>query len=279
MVVALARDAGLRPPQPTDFVMKRRRPIPALAGLVVDLCGYLEIAPGHFRQVEAASLVAPLVISFGEAFSIGLGRLPGRQDRQSNFAAGLYAGPVVIDSFGAACCIQVNFTPLGAYRFFGLPMRELADRMVALDDVLGPAATSLRDRLGEELDWERRFDLVEAMISERLFSAPLPTPSIAWAYRRLIETSGAEPVGAIAARLDCSRKHLAERFRIEIGLGPKAIGRIARLNRAMKLARKGCECWAGIAAECGYADQAHLVREFTELAGETPTAWQARPAI
>ena len=77
--------------------------------------------------------------------------------------------------------------------------------------------------------------------------------------------------------MNLSRKHLAARFSDEVGLTPKAVARIARFNLVMRLARQGYR-WAEIAAECGYTDQAHLVREFTEYAGETPTAWRARVA-
>ena len=81
---------------------------------------------------------------------------------------------------------------------------------------------------------------------------------------------------AIAERLEWSRKHLAARFREEVGMGPKTIARIARFNRAQAMAVGGDgDGWADIAAACGYADQAHLVREFTALAGTTPGAWRA----
>ncbi|TGV63702.1 AraC family transcriptional regulator, partial [Mesorhizobium sp. M2D.F.Ca.ET.160.01.1.1] len=112
------------------------------------MCGYRETAAGHFRNVEYASLTVPLVISFAEPFAIGLGRAPDDNDRFASFAAGLFAGPVMIESFGGACCIQVNFTPLDARRFFRLPMRELTDNMVVLDDVLGAEGAALRERLG-----------------------------------------------------------------------------------------------------------------------------------
>mgnify|MGYP005868667299 CR=1 FL=1 len=75
-------------------------------------------------------------------------------------------------------------------------------------------------------------------------------------------------------RLDWSRKHLASRFHEEVGLPPKTIARIARFNRAQAMAASGMgDGWADIAAACGYADQAHLTREFVALAGTTPGAW------
>lgn len=71
--------------------------------------------------------------------------------------------------------------------------------------------------------------------------------------------------------------HLVERFHEEVGIGPKAVARMVRFNRALTLARTEKDPdWADIAALCGYADQAHLIRDFRALAGETPAAWQWR---
>ena len=252
--------------------MVRRAPVASLEGIVTDICGYREMLPGHSRNVEYASLTVPLVISFGQPFAIGLGRDPGDNDRFASFAAGLYAGPVVIESCGAACCVQVNFTPLGARRFFDLPMSELADRMVGLDDVLGLEGIALRERLGEAPDWGARFAIAEGFVSSRLAAAKQISTEVAWAYRQIIGSGGRTRITLLADELGWSRKHLAARFSNAIGVGPKTLSRIVRFNRALSLSKQQAEDWAGIAADCGYADQAHLVREFRDLAGETPTA-------
>ena len=257
------------------FEMVRRKPAAALAGIVTDICGYREIWPGHFRIVEYASLTVPLVISFAEAFAIGLGHDPGDNDRHASFAAGLYAGPVVIESFGRSCCVQINFTPLGARQFFGLPMSELRDRMVGLDDVLGFDGIALRERLGEASDWDARFDIAETHIASRLAEANALSPEITWAYRTVIASGGRSRISALAGEIGWSRKHLAAKFTDAIGIGPKTLSRIVRFNRALSLFRRQGDDWAGIAVDCGYADQAHLVREFRQLAGETPTGLTA----
>jgi AraC-like DNA-binding protein len=257
---------------PHAFELAERTPPAALAGLVSRIVGYRESKRSHFRQVQAASLDIPLIISFGDPFAIGLGRAPDINDRYDSFAAGLFAGPVTIDSFGASNCIQINFTPLGARRFFRMPMTELTNKMVALDDVLGSEGTALRDELGNAPDRETRFDLVEAFILQKLAGADTPSAEIVWAFDRITGTGGQARVASIAQGIGWSRKHLARRFAEEVGLGPKSVSRIARLNRAVAAARNG-DGWAGIAAECGYADQAHLVREFRELAGASPVAF------
>lgn len=258
------------------FEMVRRAPGPWLQGSVTDICGYRETMPGHFRNIEYASLTVPLVISFAEPFAIGLGKEPGDNDRFASFAAGLYAGPVVIESRGGACCIQVNFTPLGARRFFGLAMSELTDRMVGLDDVLGIEGIALRERLGNAHGWSARFTIVETFVAARLTEAREMQAEITWAYDRIIVSGGRIRVSSLADRLGWSRKHLAGKFSNAIGVGPKTLSRIVRFNRALGLSRQGKSDWADIAADCGYADQAHLVREFRDLAGETPTALAAQ---
>ena len=257
------------------FEMVRRTAPVSLAGIVTDIWGYREIWPGHFRIVEYASLTVPLVISFAEAFAIGLGQAPGDNDRYASFAAGLYAGPVMIESFGGACCVQINFTPLGARKFFGMPMSELRDRMVGLDDALGSEGIALRERLGEAPDWNTRFAIAEGFVAGRLAQANALSPEIAWAYRTVISSGGRARVAALASELGWSRKHLAVKFSDAIGIGPKTLSRIVRFNRALSLSKQHDDDWAGIAADCGYADQAHLVREFRQLAGQTPTALAA----
>jgi AraC-like DNA-binding protein len=254
------------------FEMRRRLPDPRLAGIVTDICGYRETTPGHFRNIEYASLTVPLVIGFAEPFAIGLGKDPGDNDRFASFAAGLYAGPVVIESFGGACCVQINFTPLGARRFFGLPMSELTDSMVGLDELLVPQGNALRERLGNAPDWTARFDMAETFVVARLTNAGETQTEIAWAYDSIIASGGRTRISSIADRLGWSRKHLAVSFSNAIGVGPKTLSRIVRFNRALGLSRQRTSDWADIAADCGYCDQAHLVREFRDLAGETPTA-------
>ncbi|MEC9344355.1 MAG: AraC family transcriptional regulator, partial [Pseudomonadota bacterium] len=149
---------------PAGFEIRFHQPSPAAAGLIARIAGYREHASATLAQREAASLVVPLVISLGSPFSIALGRDPGIGDRQPSFAAGLYAGPVHIVSDGAAECIQVDFTPPGAYAFFGGAVPELTARMVDIDAILGAPVQGLRQRLAETVSWQRRFELAEAFV-------------------------------------------------------------------------------------------------------------------
>lgn len=263
---------------PVAFEMVRRPPSQRTAGLITGISGYRETARGRFCQREAAPLAVPLIISFGTPFTIALGRDPAATDRQRSFAAGLYAGAVYIESDGGAECVQVDFTPLGAYRFFGGAVVDLTERMIEIGDVLGPEGLRLRERLGATIGWQHRFDIVEDFVTRR--ANYLPSPELEFAYRRLALSGGGIRIGTLAEEIGWSRKHLVDRFRSEFGLAPKPLARIMRFHQACRLARTGASSgWAGIAADSGFSDQAHLVREFTALAGEPPTAWARRLAL
>jgi len=269
----------LQASQPGQPFSLRRAPRQELSGLVARLTGYQENGWRLTGAVEMASLIVPLIVSFGAPFSIALGRKPAAGDDHASFAAGLYAGHVMMHSGGDCACVQVDFTPLGAYRFFGLPMRELSSRMVGLDDLADREITELRRRLEDADDWNDRLDLAEAFVVERLRRGPELSRAVVSAYRELAFCHGNIRIEAIATRLGWSRKHLSQRFQDEIGLSPKSLARIMRFNRTLDLANREAQPdWAGLAAECGYADQAHLTREFGEFAGATPTGWQSRAA-
>ena len=81
-------------------------------------------------------------------------------------------------------------------------------------------------------------------------------------------------VGDLAHDLGCSRRHLTARFREEFGLTPKTLARILRLEQAVGLvAAAGAPAWAEVSAAAGYADQAHLVRDWRSFTGRTPSSW------
>ena len=263
---------------PVAFELARRMPSQRMAGLISGMTGYREMVRGRFCQRESAPLVVPLIISLGTPFLIALGREPDAADQQRSFAAGLHVGAVYIQSDGGAECVQVDFTPLGAYRFFGGAVVDLAARMIEIGDVLGKEGARLRERLGATCGWQHRFDILEDFILRR--ATHLPSPELGFAYRRLARDGGRIRIATLAEEIGWSRKHLVDRFRSEFGVGPKSLARMIRFHHACRRARTGTSSgWAGIAAESGFADQAHLVREFVALAGEPPTAWARRLAL
>lgn len=252
-----------------DWATASRPPHPALAPLVRrGYVGYFErCAP--LRRLEVPHEGIVVIINLGPALVVDAFGL------RSSFVAGLFDRAVTTAHPGDQLGIQLDLSPLGARMLFGLPMRELTRQVVDLDALIGG---ELVDRLAALDGWAARFDALDAFLLARLERAAPPRPDVAFAWSRLVATHGAVGVGELCAELGCSRRHLAARFGEEVGLAPKAVGRVLRFQRVLALlaAEGGAARFADVAAAGGYYDQPHLNRDFRDLAGCTPGEYLAR---
>lgn len=235
--------------------------------------GYWDTGSGAYRVRMLPQDRVVMVISLGRPFRQV--RLPGMRTSDGagfgSLVAGLADGPGVVDHPGGQEAVRIEFTPLGAYRFFGRPMRELAGVAVGLRDVLGPGADVLVEHLASLGDWSRRFDLLDSVLLARLERGPAPSPEVARAWNLLAAGGGTTPIAKIAAEVGWSREHLVRRFAEQVGLTPKGSARMLRFQRAMGMLRRPNVRLVEVAAACGYSDQAHLSREFQVLAGVSPS--------
>jgi AraC-like DNA-binding protein len=218
----------------------------------------------------------PLILNLGAPWRLSRDATSADSDRRESFVAGLHETSTFVTPEGPATCLQVDLTPIGAHLFLGVPMRELANRTVDADELLG-AHRDLVPRLANESSWDARFALVEAAIAARIRDARPPAAEAVWAWHAIERTHGAIRVTTLADRIGRSRRHLGVLFREHVGLGPKTFARLVRFNRAVSLLRSGrSRSFAELAHECGYFDQAHLIRDFREFAATTPTELAGR---
>jgi AraC-like DNA-binding protein len=236
-----------------------------------DLFGFDLRRAGFSSWLEPPRPAVTLMIDLEGSIRADGERLP------SAWVGGLGECPTLVGLGGGDyMSVDIELTPLGAYTVLGRPLADLAGQCVALEDALGRGGRELADRLREQRDWDARFDVLERFLIGRAAEGPAPTPAVAWADRRLRETGGNVQVGALAAELGCSRRYLTSRFSAEVGLGPKAVARQVRFAGVRERLERAPRRLAEIAAAAGYCDQAHLNRDFRELAGVTPTEFVAR---
>lgn len=265
---ALGRVSDLGEPGRLTFI--RAWPADDLAGLVLGYSGYDEVEALNLAHRMPASTFVPVIINFGPPFLIHPGGRPQEEAGRTTFAAGLIDRYTVVRSHGRSACMQVDFTPFGARAFLGLPMNEIADQVVDLRDLLGRAADDLTERLWLAPAWQDRFLLLDRFVRARLARGPAVSAPVRLAWHMLARSRGTVRIADVAAALDWSRKHLAQRFAAEIGHRPKAVARIMRVNHALHLGLSPAPDWADIALRAGYSDQAHLIREFRDMVGHTP---------
>jgi AraC-like DNA-binding protein len=194
----------------------------------------------------------------------------------TTLVGGLHAIPALITHDGHQHGIQLHLTPRGARVLLGLPAGELANTVVDLGTLLGPVAGELLERLRSASTWTDRFAQLDQVLSRITRQRDGPAPELGWAWRRLATNHGRVEVATLAREVGWSRRHLGARFRREFGLTPKVAGRVMRFEVAHRLFRAPHRPGlADVAARAGFYDQAHLHREWRELAGCTPSRWLA----
>jgi AraC-like DNA-binding protein len=249
-----------------------REPHPSLQLYVHEYVGYLESTATMVCRQELPSTRVPVIINFGPAFRVRAAADEAEWRDLASFAAGLHEEYALAGSTGASYCMQVDLTPIGAHLVFGVPMSELRNRVVALEDLLGVWGRRLTDELEDAPSWENRFALLDERIADRIATARASCDGIAWAWLELVRAGGNLSVGVLAQELGWSHRRLIARFREQVGIPPKKVARLLRFERVIEtLDRSGGVGFAEAAYRCGYYDQAHLIRDFHEFAGTTPT--------
>lgn len=248
-----------------------RDPPADLADAVTSQYGFWQrlARPSTHRGVSDGTL--PLFLSFGPTTDLRGAGGTAEVERHGSFLAGPDDRVTLIDAdeFDG---MQLNLTPVGAHRLTGLPLRELQGLVVPLDAVLGADADRLVDQVLSTAHWPARFRLVEDLCRRRLADAPEVDPVVVHVSRRLEETGGRVPVGALADEVGWSPRRLRARFGDVVGLSPKRMARLVRFRAVVaQLADPHGPDLATVAARGGFSDQAHLTREVRAFSGLTPT--------
>jgi AraC-like DNA-binding protein len=244
------------------LIIREFDPAPELRSIVNRAVDFEErSAPG--QRLESPLVGVVLIVSLGADMEID-GRSIG------SFVAGVWDRPTVTGHHGEQAGYQLYLDVLEAPRLLGVPAAELANQLVALEEVVGVLAGELRERLGAARDALERHAIAQRLLASRLRADREPPGEVAYVLERLRATQGAARVETLATEVGWSRRHLSARFRDTVGLGPKAVGRLLRVEHAAQMVRAG-DRLADIAYGAGYADQAHFAREFRELVGCAPS--------
>ena len=189
---------------------------------------------------------------------------------------GPHSQPIVIDTKLQRCLVIVNFKLGGALPFFTSPLSETRDQLVELDQLWGRDGGVLRERLLDARTPEAKLQILETVLLDHLVHPQDPDPAIrhaASAFER------GTPVSEVASQLGLLPKTFVRRFRQQVGLTPKSFSRVRRLQRVVRsISEPRAADWADLAAQHGYADQAHLIHDFRELTGITPASYRPRSA-
>ena len=250
---------------------------------------YLEIQPCSelapfiecFWTLEDAASAAPfqperllpdgcveLILNFGERFREH--KDDGRQELQPlNLVVGQMTQPTLIAPTGTVQLLGIRFHPGGTFPFFHIPMHELTNRVLDLGALSSKFERELVARAGRVSSSPLKVSAIEDLLVRRVgeFKGDYLLVSLA---SKIVRDGGQVSVERLATSAGVSCRQLERRFLREIGIGPKLLSRILRFQQVFRAVGRNDAGWAGVAADCGYYDQAHLIRDFNQFAGQTP---------
>ena len=239
--------------------------------LVADSVKAIWRARGSKAEFESPEPIVPdgcveIIFNLGDRFvNADTGTLQPR-----DLLAGQMTRPVVALPTGDVDLIGVRFKSGRAGAAMRIPMWRLQDQLIAASDVLRGV-----DRLADELPNVREsawLAHLERTLAESLHEVDgRSMHGVDEALAIINRTRGSIAIETLASRVGITRRHLERQFKEYVGLGAKHIARIARIHGAIDLLQqRPLLSGAEIAAECGYSDQAHLIRECQALTGRTP---------
>jgi AraC-like DNA-binding protein len=257
--VSTTSEYGVLGVRDIDFTLDRYPPAGDLAGLVERhwLVSW-ELPPGRTASVTLLPHPCVNVVLDG-------GRLA---------VAGVGRGRFSYTYRGAGRVFGVKFRPGGFLPFLGRPLTEITGATLPAEQLWGPAATALAARMDAAPAVEEQIALVEAFLRERW---PPDDPQVHYVGRivvALLNDRTITRVDDVTERFNIAPRTLQRLFARYVGVTPKWVLRRYRLHEAAAvLDREQHRPWAEVAAELGYFDQSHFIRDFTAAIGMTPVAY------
>ncbi|MFI5503411.1 helix-turn-helix domain-containing protein [Nocardia asteroides] len=171
---------------------------------------------------------------------------------------------------GEPARVEVRLAPTLAYALLGVTPGDLAGTVAGIEDIWGPPAARLRERLAETPAWPGRFAVTTRFLADHS-TVRRPDPEVAVCWQRIVEDHGLLRIRDLTDLTGWSQKRLWTRFTAQIGVTPKRAAMVVRFRRAFDQLAGGASI-AATAVDCGYTDQSHLHRDMVRFARTTPGA-------
>ncbi|OBI90925.1 AraC family transcriptional regulator [Mycobacterium sp. 1245805.9] len=191
---------------------------------------------------------------------------------------GPHSGSYISDIAADEPVMAIHFRPGGAFPYLGIPLGELEDAGVGLDDIWGRSGKELHERLVEAPSAAAGFGVLEEFLLNRARLSVRRDPGVAVAMEA-IEADPSRQMAEVRRLAGLSTKRMIALFRTEVGLAPKAYARVRRLQAVLQQLDGDAAGGADIAAGAGFFDQSHLVREFRSFTAMTPTQYRSQRIV
>ncbi len=224
-------------------------------------------APDRIVPDGCPELIVHLATPFERLEEGGAGSIQPRA-----FLVGTLTRPLQVRPRGRVKTMGVRFRPFGLSAFLAAPLHELKDRATPIVDLWDGPAGRLEQALGEARTDADKAGEAERFLLDRL--RPRIDTAIEVTVGAILRSRGQARLEPLARRSGLSLRQVERRFRDAVGVGPKALSRVVRFQEVLRRL-SGDEPWVEVALDCGYYDQAHLIRDFRDFVGLAPSRFRA----
>ena len=187
------------------------------------------------------------------------------------FLIGQLTRPYVVEPIGITGTFFVRFHPNGFLPFTTIPIKEMENQAVALDKLFGSQGSEIEDTMIQAADNEERVRLIESFLLGKLKDEQLIDSIVQSTIETISTAHGQLSVAELSQQMNSNRRQLARKFSSAVGISPKQLSKIIRLQSTLKtLLNKETTKLTNVAYENEYFDQAHFIKDFKEFTGLTP---------
>ncbi|WP_103072339.1 helix-turn-helix transcriptional regulator [Aquimarina sediminis] len=176
-----------------------------------------------------------------------------------------------IEPIGNVKSFAICFYPFGFANFINTPLEQLVDTETPIENLFGEIpAKELEQKITQATSTQKRIEIIETFLLNKLNQSTTIENLVKTTVDALLATNGSTSINQILKDNLSQRRQLERNFRKQIGISPKQLGKVLRLQSALKMLLSGDKNLTNIAYESEYFDQAHFIKDFKEFIGTTP---------
>jgi AraC-like DNA-binding protein len=192
------------------------------------------------------------------------------------FVFGQLTMPLVIEPTGNTGIFAVRFHADGFAPFATIPVKEMENRAVALPELFGDEGLLLEKAVLNSASTDDRIKIIQTFLLKRLQTPEAIDRIVRSSIDVIMGLNGQVSVDELSEQLNINRRQLERKFSSVIGLSPKQLTKIIRLQTTLKmLEKKQFTNLTSLAHENGYFDQTHFIKDFKEFTGLSPKQFYA----
>lgn len=192
-----------------------------------------------------------------------------------SFLFGQITKYIEIAPTGSSGIISARFLPQGISPFINIPVTSLENKAVAIAEIFADG-TLLEKHVINANNNEERIKLIESFLLSKLVESNAIDAITRSCVEAIFQSQGQIGVVELAGKMNINRRNMERKFTTMIGMSPKQLARVARLQSTLKmLEQKKFTSLTSLAYENGYYDQAHFIKDFKEFTGMSPKSFYA----